>query len=443
MEFGACDLEFKIMKICIIGAGYVGLVTAAGLAELGNNVICVDKDKTKISALKKNKAPFFEPGLKKLLKKNKNRLVFSSDAASAVKSSEAVIIAVGTPSLNNGEAAMDDFWRAAETIGKNLNGYKIIFLRSTVPFGTNEELKKRLTFRRGGVEFDTVANPEFLSQGTALKNFFHPNFLVIGSDSTRGRKNALRLYKGLKLKKDRIFLTDYKTAELVKYAANNFLALKISYANELAGLADALGADVGEVTRVIGKDPRIGPKFLQPGVGFGGSCLPKDLKAVLYIAKKNKVSLKVLAGVLAANEAQKEVVLKKIGKRFPSLRSRRIAVWGLSFKPETDDMRDAPSIGIIAALIKKGAKVSAYDPRAVIKAKAVLPGSVKFSPTAHGALKNADALIIVTEWDEFKNPDYGKMKKLMRRPLIIDGRNVLNPKGARAAGFEYEGIGRR
>lgn len=431
------------MNVCVIGAGYVGLVTAAGLAELNNSVVCVDKDKAKISALKKNKAPFFEPGLDALLKKNKSRLAFSSDPARAVKDSEAVIIAVGTPSLTNGQSAMDDFWRAAEIIGKNLNGYKIIFLRSTVPFGTNSELKKRLAFWGRGAEFDIVANPEFLSQGTALKNFFHPNFLVIGSDSRRGRKNALRLYKGLKLKKNRIFLTDYKTAELAKYAANNFLALKISYANELAGLADALGADVGEVTRIIGQDPRIGSKFLQAGAGFGGSCLPKDLKAILYIAKKNKVSLKVLAGALSANEAQKDVVLRKIGGRFSSLRGRRVAVWGLSFKPDTDDMRDAPSIGIIAALVKKGAKVSAYDPRAITKAKKVLPTGIKFSSAAHGALKNADALLILTEWDEFKNPDYDKMKKLMKRPLIIDGRNILNPKRARAAGFEYEGIGRK
>lgn len=430
------------MRVCVIGAGYVGLVTAAGLADFGNDVICVDINKSKIENLKKGIMPFFEPGLAELVNKNKSRLSFSGDISGSVKKSEIIIIAVGTPALAGGAPDMKNFWSAARVISQNLNDRKIIVVKSTVPPGTNKELSVRLAGWTGRDNFDVVSSPEILRQGSALKDFFNPNFIISGSNSAKAGKAVAALFRGSKIKKDKLIFTAPETAELIKYAVNTFLALKISYINELANLSESIGADISEVARIIGLDPRIGPLFLKAGVGFGGSCLPKDVKALLYLAASKGVATSVLASPLGSNKIQKQVAVKKLTRYLSSLKGKKIAVWGLSFKPGTDDMREAPSIDIIAALQRKGAKVIAYDPYACAKAKAILSG-VQFSLTAYGALKNSDALLILTEWSEFENPDYDKMKKLMKRPLVIDGRNVLDPKAARRAGFEYEGIGRK
>lgn len=435
------------MKICVIGAGYVGLVTAAGLADFGNSVICVDKDKSKISDLKKGRMPFFEPGLYELIRRNIKHLSFSFDLVDSLKSCEVLMIAVGTPAGKDGNPDMKSFWTVARIVAHDLKispiEEKIIIIKSTVLPGTNEKLRKYLKRATGRTDFHIVSSPEILSQGSALKNFFYPNFILIGTDSQKAAKIYTSLFKNSKIKKNKIIFTSPATAELIKYAANTFLALKISFINELSSPAELIGADISEIGRVIGMDPRIGSEFLKAGAGFGGSCLPKDTKALLRFSARKRVPLYVLGSVISANERQKQVVVKKISGRLGGLIGKKIAVWGLAFKPQTDDVRDAPSIDIINALVKKGAQVRAYDPRALKKAKAVLPNSIKFSHSSYGALKNADVLVIITEWDEFKNPDYDKMKKLMRRPIIIDGRNALNPKTAKKAGFEYEGIGRK
>ena len=439
------------MNVTIIGTGYVGLVTGACLADAGNSVFCLDVDEKKINLLNENKIPIFEPGLEPVVKRNREagRLRFSTDVAASVAHGELQLIAVGTPPGEDGSADLQHVVAAARAIGRHMQGYKVVVTKSTVPVGTAdkvkqaiiEELKKRGT----GSDFTVVANPEFLKEGAAVEDFMRPDRIIIGSDDARAVALLRQLYAPFQRNRERVIVMGVRSAELTKYAANSMLATRISFMNEVANLAEAIGADIEEVRRGIGSDPRIGYQFLYPGAGFGGSCFPKDVKALQRSAGEAGHPLKLLAAVEAVNEAQKHVLAGKIRRHFGSLSGKTIALWGLAFKANTDDMREAPSLSLIDDLTREGASVQAYDPAAGHEARKLFEknGNVKIVDSANDALEGADALAIVTEWQEFRSPDFAAIREKLKTPAIFDGRNLYDPAAVRAQGLEYFPIGRK
>ena len=439
------------MNVTIIGTGYVGLVTGACLADAGNSVFCLDVDEKKINLLNENKIPIFEPGLQPVVRRNREagRLRFSTDVAASVTHGELQLIAVGTPPAEDGSADLQHVLAAARAIGRHMQGYRVVVTKSTVPVGTAdkvkqaiiEELKKRGT----GSDFTVVANPEFLKEGAAVEDFMRPDRIIIGSDDARAVALLRQLYAPFQRNRERVIVMGVRSAELTKYAANSMLATRISFMNEVANLAEAIGADIEEVRRGISSDPRIGYQFLYAGAGFGGSCFPKDVKALQRSAGEAGHPLKLLAAVEAVNEAQKHVLAGKIRRHFGSLSGKTIALWGLAFKANTDDMREAPSLSLIDDLTREGASVQAYDPAAGHQARTLFEknGNVKIVDSAIGALEGADALAIVTEWQEFRSPDFAAIREKLKTPAIFDGRNLYDPAAVRAQGLEYFAIGRK
>jgi UDPglucose 6-dehydrogenase len=431
------------VNICIVGSGYVGLVTGACFADLGNNVVCVDNDLSKIAKLKNGVMPIYEPGLEELVARNvkEGRLAFSSKTADGVRGSEVIFIAVGTPPKESGEADLTFVEHVSRDIALSMRSYKLVVEKSTVPVHTGEWVERTIrAFNRKNIKFDVASNPEFLREGSAIKDFMNPDRIVIGVKSERARDILTGLYKPLKAP---IIVTDIRAAELIKHASNSFLAMKISFINSIANICDRTGADVSEVARGIGLDRRIGDKFLDAGIGFGGFCFPKDLAAFIHIAEKIGYDFGILKEVRRVNDEQKLVPVKKIEELIWNLPDKTVGVLGLSFKPDTDDLRCAPALDIIAALIARGVRVRAYDPASMAKAKAILKKGVRFCSDAYEAARGSDCLVIATEWNEFKELDLKKVKKLMRRPVIIDGRNIYNPAEVKRLGFVYTGMGRR
>ena len=431
------------MKIAVVGTGYVGLVLGACLAETGNDVICVDKDEAKVRLLRKARVPIYEPGLTELVRRNKEegRLSFTAQLGRAVKASQIIFIAVGTPQGEDGAADLQHVLGVAREIGRAMDGYKVIVNKSTVPVGTAE--KVRAIIRRETTHpFSVVSNPEFLKQGAAVDDFMKPDRVVIGAEDPRGAELMEALYKPFTRTGAPIMVMDCASAELSKYAANALLATRISFMNEVANVCELFGADVDRVRQAVGADRRIGSSFLFPGVGYGGSCFPKDVKALIRFAAEKQYEFEVLKAVESVNERQKRVLVRKLQDHFASLKGRTIAVWGLAFKPKTDDMREAPAIAIIKSLLEQGAKVQAYDPEAQRVARGIFGAKISYSLKSYDALKGADALVIVTEWHEFREPDFDRMRKLMRSPVIFDGRNIYEPQQMKAHGFTYYSIGR-
>jgi len=429
------------VNISIIGSGYVGLVTGACFAELGNKVICADNDTEKISDLKKGVIPIYEPGLEELVANNlkRKRLRFTTSIKEAVKESEIIFIAVGTPSLGNGEADLTGIENVARQIAINMSSYRLIAEKSTVPVETGEWVKHTIsTHVKRNVKFDVASNPEFLREGCAINDFMHPDRIVIGVESKKARDILLSLYKPLHAP---IVITNIKSAELIKHASNAFLATKISFINAVSNICDKVGAQITEVAEGMGLDKRIGSSFLNAGVGYGGSCFPKDLDAFITISEKLGYNFELLKAVKDINEQQKACVLGKLKDALWIIKDKTIGVLGLSFKPSTDDIRNAPSLDIIKALETEGANIKVYDPQAMAKARSMLKNA-KFCKDPYQACKDADCLLIVTEWDEFKELDFTRVKKLLKRPLIIDGRNIYDPKKLSKLGFVYIGIGR-
>jgi UDPglucose 6-dehydrogenase len=427
-----------------MGCGYVGLVAGTCLADMGNEVTCFDIDKGKINKLKKGIIPIYEPGLKDMFERNikEKRLHFSNDIKATIKESNVIFITVGTPPGQNHEADLFAVESVAEQIGKNMNTYKVIVNKSTVPVGTAELVKNIIKRNQTGkYEFDVVSNPEFLREGEAVKDFTNPDRIVIGTDNEKAKKIMVSIYRGIARTDKPVFITDIKSAEMIKYASNAMLATRISFMNEIAQLCEKVGADVKSVAKGVGLDNRIGPRFLQAGMGYGGSCFPKDVKALAELMKRNKVKGKILSAVNWVNENQRSFILSKIKKLLPHLKGKTIAIWGLAFKPKTDDIREAPSIAIIMELQGLGAKIRAFDPEAKINAKKVLKG-VTFCNDPYSTVKGCDALVIATEWNEFRVLDMDKVKRLLKQPNIIDGRNIYEPEEMRSAGFNYIGIGR-
>jgi UDPglucose 6-dehydrogenase len=440
------------MKVTVIGTGYVGLVTGACLADMGNHVHCLDIDQRKIDLLNAGGIPIHEPGLDVVVKRNVDagRLQFSTDIATAVAHGTIQFIGVGTPPDEDGSADLQYVLAAAENIGRHMNDYKVVVDKSTVPVGTADKVRSRISGvlqERGldGLDFAVVSNPEFLKEGAAVEDCMRPDRIVIGADDERAVLLMRSLYTPFMRNHDKIQLMDVRSAEFTKYAANAMLATRISFMNELARLAERVGADIEMVRRGIGSDPRIGTHFLYPGTGYGGSCFPKDVKALVRTGAEAGVELGVLKAVEEANEKQKFTLVDKLVRRFgEDLCGRRIALWGLAFKPNTDDMREAPSRVIVGELARRGAKVQAFDPVAMEEAARVFQGTpgLSFAPTPEAALEGADALLVVTEWREFRNPDFNLIKAKLRSPIVLDGRNLYDPDTMRALGFDHEGIGR-
>lgn len=434
-------------RIGVIGTGYVGLVLGAGLAESGNRVICGDIDHRKIEMLKAGRIPIYEPGLDGLVERNAKagRLSFTTDIAGLVRASEVIFIAVGTPPNEDGSADLEHVLECAKQIARYMDGYRLVVVKSTVPVGTCDKVREVL--RQGtNHPFDVASNPEFLKEGDAVADMMRPDRIVVGTDSERARAILSEIYAPFVRTDNPIIFMSVRSSELTKYAANAMLATRISFMNEIAKLCDALGADIEEVRKGIGSDPRIGRKFLFAGVGFGGSCFPKDLKALIATGRECGVELRVLQAVAAVNEEQKRLLVRRVVEKFgEDLRGRRFAVWGLAFKPNTDDMREAPSITIVRGLCDRGAFVVAYDPVALERAREVFAGleGLELVSDAYEAVKGADALLLVTEWGEFRQPDVERLASLMRGRFILDGRNILPEKALRAAGFEVIGIGRK
>jgi UDPglucose 6-dehydrogenase len=431
------------MKICVIGAGYVGLVAATCLAEMGNDVICVEKDKNKLAKLKKGIIPIYEPGLEELIKANvaEMRLIFSNDLDDAVKKSQVCIIAVGTPQSEDGAADLTAVLEVAKDIAKSMNDYKVIVHKSTVPVGTAEKVTE-LIKKETKFEFDIVSNPEFLKQGAAVEDFLKPDRVVIGSNSKRATEIMQELYAPFLRTGNPVIIMDVKSAEMTKYAANSFLAVKISYINEIANICEKVGADIEMVRTGMCADKRIGSQFLFPGLGYGGSCFPKDVKAMIKTAKEFCCEHKILLSADETNKEQRHMFLKKIFNKYgQDVKGKTFALWGLAFKPKTNDMREAPAITIIEELLAHGAKIVAYDPKATENAKAIFGNKISYAKNSYDALKNADALILVTEWNEFRRPDFDKIKSLLKTPIIFDGRNQYDKKRLKSKGFEYFNIG--
>ncbi len=432
------------MKICIIGSGYVGLVAGTCFAETGNDVICVDVDERKIKMLNKGIIPIYEPGLKELLDRNvtKGRLSFTTDLEKATKASLINFIAVGTPPGEDGSSDLRYVLEVASSIGKFMNGYKVIVDKSTVPVGTadlvRETIRKETQF-----EFDVVSNPEFLKEGAAIDDFMRPDRVIIGVDNPRVEALIKDLYSPFVRTGHPIIVMDVRSAEMTKYAANALLATKITFMNEIAALCDQVGADVNLVRQGVGSDVRIGHQFLFPGVGYGGSCFPKDIKALVHTAQAHNQKLEILEAVESVNERQKHLLVQKVKKHFKGkLSGKTFGVWGLSFKPRTDDMREAPAIAIINDLLAANATVQAYDPQAMEEAHRIFKDRITLVKDEYEALVHADALLIVTEWNEFREPNFDLLHKSMQQPLIFDGRNIYEPHKMAALGFDYYSIGR-
>jgi UDPglucose 6-dehydrogenase len=431
------------MKIAVVGSGYVGLVLGACLAETGNDVMCVDKDVAKVRTLRKGRVPIYEPGLTELVHRNtaEGRLSFTTQLARAVKASQIIFIAVGTPQGEDGSADLQHVLGVAREIGRTMDGYRVIVNKSTVPVGT--AAKVRAIIRRETTHpFSVVSNPEFLKQGAAVDDFMKPDRVVIGAEDPRGAELMEALYKPFTRTGAPIMIMDCASAELSKYAANALLATRISFMNEIANVCELFGADVDRVRQAVGADRRIGTSFLFPGVGYGGSCFPKDVKALIRFSADKDYDFEVLKAVESVNDRQKRVLISKLKTHFGSLKGRTIALWGLAFKPKTDDMREAPAIVIVKALLEQGAKVQAFDPEAQRMARTIFGSKITYAAKSYDALKGADALVIVTEWHEFREPDFDRMRKLMRSPIIFDGRNIYNPQQMKAHGFTYSSIGR-
>jgi UDPglucose 6-dehydrogenase len=433
------------MRIVVVGTGYVGLVVGACLAENGNQVSCVDVNRAKINNLKKGEVPIYEPGLRELVHRNcaEKRLVFSDQLDRAVKESEIIFIAVGTPTGDDGAADLKHVIAVARDVGRAMNGYKVIVNKSTVPVGTAERVRKIIQ-KETTHSFSVVSNPEFLKQGAAIDDFMRPNRVVIGSEDSRAVEKMKELYGPLTRTGAPIMVMDCASAELAKYAANAMLATRISFMNEIANICELFDANVEHVRLAMASDHRIGSAFLFPGVGYGGSCFPKDIKALIKFAKSKGYSSKILRSVEQVNENQKTRLVKKICDRFGenNLKGKRFGIWGLSFKPRTDDMREAPSIVIVNSLIEYGAEVVAYDPESEISAKRIFGDRIKLVKMSYDALDDVDALIVITEWNEFREPDFDRMRKLMRNPIVFDGRNLFSVEQMQAQGFEYISIGR-
>ncbi len=438
------------MKITVIGTGYVGLVCGACLAELGNNVICVDTDKNKISMLNEGIIPIYEPGLGDMVKRNHNggRLSFTTETASAVEKSSIIFIAVGTPESDDGSANMSYFFSAAEDVANSINDYKIIVNKSTVPVGTAVKIDKMvkdiLVKRNTDIKFDVVSNPEFLKEGAAIEDFMKPDRIIIGCERKEAADVMQDLYKYFVRNNHPVIVMDTRSAEMTKYTSNCFLASRISFINEIANLCESVGADVENVIKGVGADSRIGYKFLHTSPGFGGSCFPKDLKALTHMAQSEGLPALMLNAIIDVNELQKQVLVQKIVKRFgKDLKGMVFSIWGLSFKPKTDDMRESPSIVIINMLKELGATIKAFDPAAINEAKKVLGDtSIEYFSDQYEALDGADALIIITEWNIFRNPDFSNIISRLKKPVIFDGRNIYNQKEIKKIGFEYYSIGR-
>ncbi len=432
------------MNITMIGAGYVGLITGACFANLGNNVICMDVDKEKIAMLNKGEMPIFEPGLKELAEHNikERRLHFTTDSKEAITSSEVIFICVGTPSKEDGTADLKYVFEAARNIGKHMDSYKVVVDKSTVPVGTSEKIKQIIKENQAEQrEFDIVSNPEFLREGLAISDFTIPDRIVIGVESGKAKEAMIKLYRAIERTGRPILVTDIKSAEIIKYASNGMLAARISFMNMLAPLCESVGADVKLVAKGMGLDSRIGPRFLQAGIGYGGSCFPKDVRAMIRTLEEQGCDASILQAVDETNERQKESLLPKIKKFLPDLKGKKIALWGLAFKPRTDDLREAPSITIIRQLQREGAGIKAFDPVARKVAERLF-SSVAYADDPYEAARDCDALIIVTEWDEFRELDFKRIKALMKNPVIIDGRNLYEPGEMKALGFSYQGVGR-
>jgi UDPglucose 6-dehydrogenase len=432
------------MRIAVIGTGYVGLVTGAGFSDFGHEVTCVDIDVERVSALRRGEIPIHEPGLPELVQRNARlgRLKFTTQTVEAVSGANLVFIAVGTPSGEDGSADLSYVLEAAKQIGRSLDRFTVVITKSTVPVGTADKVRAAI----GAVTrqpFTVGSNPEFLKEGDAVNDFLKPARVIIGADDQRTVEVLRDLYGGVLRTNDRIQVMDIRSAELTKYAANAMLATRISFMNELARLAEIVGADIEAVRRGIGSDPRIGNKFLFPGAGFGGSCFPKDIKALLKTGKESGVELGVVDAVERTNERQKRLLGERVITHFDrALAGKRVCVWGLAFKPETDDIRESPALTLIEQLREAGAAVVGYDPAAMTNIKLQLGDTIQLAPDAYTAAAGADAVVLVTEWHELRNPDFARLKAMMRTPALFDGRNVWSPADARAAGFAYHGIGR-
>ena len=432
------------MKISIIGTGYVGLVQGACFADTGNDVICMDIDKKKVSNLKKGIMPIYEPGLAELVKKNiqEGRLEFTTSLKTAVQNSDVIFLCLPTPPSEDGSADLSHVLSTAEEMGAYFNGEKIVVSKSTVPVGTVDKIKSILE-KSSKYAVEVASNPEFLKEGSAVQNSQRPDRIVIGTKSKKVAAVLRELYEPFVHSGNPILIMDERSSEMTKYAANGFLATKISFMNELANLCELAGANIDSVRLGIGSDSRIGKKFLFAGVGYGGSCFPKDVKALVRTAKEYGRDLSILQAVDAVNKKQKNVLLTKLNRVYRnSLRGKRVAIWGLSYKPQTDDIREAPSLVMIDELLASGAEVRAHDPIAMSRIREVYGKKISLFENAYDALTDADALLVVTEWNEFRNPDFSKMKKLMRKPVILDGRNIYDPKEMKEKGFEYYCIGR-
>ncbi len=431
------------MKIAVVGTGYVGLVLGACLAETGNDVICIDKDEAKLRELRRGKMPIYEPGLEEMVRRNRSekRLEFTSDLPKAVRASAIVFIAVGTPQHEDGSADLTHVLGVAKEIARAMNGYKVIVDKSTVPVGTSARVRDVIR-RETTHSFSVVSNPEFLKQGAAVEDFLKPDRVVIGVEDRQSEDIMRELYAPYTRTGAPIMVMDCPSAELAKYAANAILATRISFMNEIANVCEAFGANVDQIRRAIGSDRRIGSSFLFPGIGFGGSCFPKDIKALAKFSGDKGYDFQILKAVDRVNEAQKVRFVSKLESHFGSLKGRTIAVWGLSFKPRTDDMREAPSIPLINRLLQAKAKVRAYDPQAKPVAARIFGKKILLADKNYDALKGADALVIATEWNEFREPDFGRMRKLMKTPVVFDGRNIYTPEQMKKLGFTYYSVGR-
>ncbi|MBI4092911.1 MAG: UDP-glucose/GDP-mannose dehydrogenase family protein [Candidatus Kerfeldbacteria bacterium] len=436
------------MKITVIGVGYVGLVSSVGLAEMGNDVTCLLRDRNRLKRLQAGDPIIYEPGLAELLRRNlkEGRVGFTVNKERAIRSAELIVIAVGTPQGDDGRADLSAIWQVAKDIGRLLRRRTVIVTKSTVPVGTADGLKRMIRRAMGKrkVAFDVVSNPEFLREGAAVKDFLNPDRVIVGVDNTKTGAVMTELYRSITRAERPVFVTDLRSAELIKYASNCFLATKISFMNEIANFCERVGADVTEVAKGMGFDERIGSRFLHAGLGYGGSCFPKDVSALVHLGRDRDFPFTILEAVSGVNRAQRERVLEKLRQFVPDLKGKTVAVWGLSFKPRTDDVREAPSLDIIGEILEAGGSVRAFDPVAMAQAKAALPRTprLRYAKDPYDALPGADALLLVTEWDEFRQPDFKRVKKLLKSPVVIDGRNIYNPKQLRKLGFRYASIGR-
>jgi UDPglucose 6-dehydrogenase len=436
------------MKIAVVGTGYVGLVTGSCLADVGMTVTCVDVNAQKIANLQKGVLPIYEPGLDDIVARNakSGRLKFTTKLAEAIQGAEAAFIAVGTPPGEDGSADLRYVLGVAREIGEAMDGYLVVITKSTVPVGTAEKVRRELAAalqkRGSNLPFDVASNPEFLKEGAAIEDFMKPDRIVCGVESDRARDVMARIYKPFTLNGHPVLFMDVPSAEMTKYAANAMLATKISFMNDIANLCELLGADVNQVRKGIGSDPRIGNRFIYPGIGYGGSCFPKDVKALVKTGVENGYKLRILQSVEDVNEAQKHVLFDKVKRHFQGqLKGRHFAMWGLSFKPETNDMREAPSLVICEQLLAAGATVTAYDPVAAEESKHMIGDRIGYAKDAYAALDGADALLLVTEWREFRVPDWDRIKKALKQPVVFDGRNIYSGPELRAQGFAYHGIG--